>query len=311
MRVPGGEILAVLGRDACRRAVRTAEYDRAGHLSARHVERLRRRVDEMIDGLHREVPGHELDDGLEPRHRRADAESGEAVLGDRGVDHALVAEFLQQPLCHLVGALIFRDLLADHEHVLVAAHFLGHGVAQRFAHADRHHLGTGRHVGVGQHCRRRRRSRRRAGGNSNFIDLCAPAFGFGRRRRFRRMLLGGNVHALECAGALAIHQDQRDRRVDCHVLGAFGHEDFSERALVDRLDFHRGLVGLDLGDHVAGLHFLALVLHPLGEVALLHRGRERRHQDFDGHRRPLNAPRRSTAPKDRARGRARRIRRPR
>ncbi len=44
------------------------------------------------------------------------------------------AEFLQQPLRDLVGALIFGDLLAHHEHVVVAAHLLGHGVAQRFAH---------------------------------------------------------------------------------------------------------------------------------------------------------------------------------
>ena len=34
-----------------------------------------------------------------------------------------------------------------------------------------------------------------------------------------------------------------------------------ERALVDRLDLHGRLVGLDLGDHVAGLDRVALVLH--------------------------------------------------
>ena len=56
------------------------------------------------------------------------------MLGDRRVDHALGAEFLQQALRDLVGALIFGDFLAHHEDVLVAAHLLGHRVAQRFAH---------------------------------------------------------------------------------------------------------------------------------------------------------------------------------
>ncbi len=54
-------------------------------------------------------------------------------------------------------------------------------------------------------------------------------------------------------------------------------------ALVDRLDLHGRLVGLDLGDHVAGLDGVALLLQPLGEVALLHGRRERGHQDFDRH----------------------------
>ncbi len=72
--------------------------------------------------------------GFEPGERRADAEPGESVLGDRRVDHPHGAELLQQALRHLVGALIFGDLLAHHEHVLVAAHLLRHRVAQRLAH---------------------------------------------------------------------------------------------------------------------------------------------------------------------------------
>ena len=44
------------------------------------------------------------------------------------------AEFLQQALADLVGALVFGDLLAHQEHVGVAPHLLGHRVAQRLAH---------------------------------------------------------------------------------------------------------------------------------------------------------------------------------
>ena len=53
--------------------------------------------------------------------------------------------------------------------------------------------------------------------------------------------------------------------------------------LVDRLDLHRRLVGLDLGDDVAGFDLVAFLLQPLGKVALLHRGRQRRHEDVDRH----------------------------
>ena len=80
------------------------------------------------------------------------------------------------------------------------------------------------------------------------------------------------------------------------------------RALVHRFVFHRRLVGLDLGDDVTRLDLVALFLEPLGEVALFHRGRQRRHQDVDGHiacdvppfrstgSRPLSPPRRLRRP---------------
>ena len=84
----------------------------------------------MVDRLHGEVEGHELDDRLQPVEGGADAETGEAVLGDRSVDDAAVAELLQQALGHLVGALVFRDFLAHDEDLVVTAHLFGHGVAQ-------------------------------------------------------------------------------------------------------------------------------------------------------------------------------------
>jgi hypothetical protein len=48
--------------------------------------------------------------GAQPAHRRADADAGKAMLGDRRIDHALGAELLQQALRDLVGALIFARL---------------------------------------------------------------------------------------------------------------------------------------------------------------------------------------------------------
>ena len=88
---------------------------------------------------------------------------------------------------------------------------------------------------------------------------------------------GGRFHILAFAG-----QD-RDHLVDRHVGGAFRHHDLGDGALVDRLDLHGRLVGLDLGDDVAGFDLVAFLLKPLGKVALLHRGRQRRHENVDRH----------------------------
>ncbi len=312
----------MLGGDARGGAVGPAEHDLAGHLPARHIKRLRRRIDQLVDRLHGEIPGHELDDRFQPGKRGADAEAGKAVLGDRRVDDALGAELLQQPLRDLVGALIFGDLLAHHEHVLVAPHLLGHGVAQGFAHGHGHHFGAGGNVGVGGdfgfRCSGRSRSLRRLddplflNARLGFRDL----FGHRRGNRLRCLRRGFDRRFV-----LALAEDHRDRGVDRDVSGTFGHQDLAERAFVGRLDFHRRLVGLDLGDDVARLDAVAFLLEPLGEVALLHRRRQRGHEHFGRHRLTgsypdkllllrFNGRRWSTTRTDRARDRAWRIRRP-
>ena len=97
----------------------------------------------MVDRLHGEVPGHELDDGPEPRKARADADAGKAIFGDGRVDDAGRAELLEQALGHFVGALILGDLLAHDEDASVGPHLLGHGVAQRLAHGHGDHRGAG------------------------------------------------------------------------------------------------------------------------------------------------------------------------
>ncbi len=118
-----------------------------------------------------------------------------------------------------------------------------------------------------------------------FLDARAGFLDPLRRGRIglARCLARRRLAVLEGGGVLALGQDHRDRRVDRDVVGAFRHQDLAERALVDRLHLHGGLVGLDLGDDVAGFDRVALLLVPLGEVALLHRGRERGHQHFDRH----------------------------
>ena len=63
------------------------------------------------------------------------------------------------------------------------------------------------------------------------------------------------------------------------VLAALGNEDLADPALVDRLNLHGRLVGLDLGDDVARRDLVALAHVPFGELALLHGGRQCRHED--------------------------------
>ncbi len=94
---------------------------------------------------------------------------------------------------------------------------------------------------------------------------------------------------------LALFQKHGDHGVHLHAFGAFGHHDLANFALVDSFDFHRGLVGLDLANDLAGLHRVPDLDVPLGELALRHGGRQRRHQDIDRHDRPPRGQRLQTA----------------
>ena len=284
LRVHRREVVAVLRRHPRRGAVRAAEHDRRAHLAAGHVEGLRRRVDDLVDRLQREVEGHELDDRPQAGEGGADREAGEAVLGDRRVDDAPRPELVEQALADLVGALVLADLLADQEDVAVAAHLLGHRVAQRLAHrlvAERRPLGNlrrGRGRGGGLRRDRLRRS----------LLRCRRRGGLLRRRRGGLRRLGRRL--------LTLLDEHRDRRIDPHALGALADEELPDRPLVDGLELHRRLVGLDLGDHLAGGDAVALLDQPFRQRALLHGRRQRGHQYLGCHAsRPLRRRRRSRA----------------
>jgi hypothetical protein len=80
--------------------------------------------------------------------------------------------------------------------------------------------------------------------------------------------------------------ENRDRRPTFTPSVPFGDQDLGDRAFVDRLEFHRRLVGLDLGEDVAARHLVALLDQPFGKRALLHRRREGGHLELDRHRGP-------------------------
>ena len=52
----------------------------------------------MVNRLHGEVEGHELDNRAQAAEGCAGGDAGKAVFGDRGVDHPLGAEFVQEAL---------------------------------------------------------------------------------------------------------------------------------------------------------------------------------------------------------------------
>jgi hypothetical protein len=56
--VPSGVILRVLSTDTGSGTVRTSEDDGTWDISTRHVVCLSSRVDNLINGLHGEIPGH-------------------------------------------------------------------------------------------------------------------------------------------------------------------------------------------------------------------------------------------------------------
>ena len=95
---------------------------------------------------------------------------------------------------------------------------------------------------------------------------CWAAAGSSRPARTCRRLRpcgGGAAAARRGAGRATSVSPSSSRTaidgVDLHALGALGHDDLADLALVDGLDLHGGLVGLDLGDHLAGLDRVAFL----------------------------------------------------
>jgi hypothetical protein len=53
-------------------------------------------------------------------------------------------------------------------------------------------------------------------------------------------------------GAFAFAGEDGDHGIDLDALGASRDDDLADLALIDSFNFHRRLVGLDLGDDIAG-----------------------------------------------------------
>src|SRR5262249_58392415 len=84
---------------------------------------------------------------------------------------------------------------------------------------------------------------------------------------------GGGGLGRQCRGGcsaggqrgLALLEQEGDDGVHLYAFGSLGYDDLADLALVDRLDLHGGLVGLDLTDDLTRLDGVADLDVPLGE----------------------------------------------
>ena len=114
---------------------------------------------EVVPRARDEVGELHLGDGPQAHQRGAGAGADDGGLGQRRVEHAPRPELGLEALGDLEGAAVDADVLADHEHALVAAHLLAEAVRDRLQIGlDRHPLPVMRGVEI---FRRRPRRRRR------------------------------------------------------------------------------------------------------------------------------------------------------
>src|SRR5439155_4379267 len=86
---------------------------------------------QMVPGAGDEVRELHLGHRAHAHDRGAGAAADDRRLRERRVDHAPRAELLLEAERHLEGAAVDADVLADHEHALVAAHLLAEAVRDR------------------------------------------------------------------------------------------------------------------------------------------------------------------------------------
>ena len=117
------------GRTA-RRAQGRAQHHGHFPLAARHVVDFGRLVDHLVHGQGDEVAEHDVHDGPQAGHGRADGDAGKARLGNRRIQHALGAELLHQPGEDLERRAGLRHIFPDDEDARVAAHLFGQGFTE-------------------------------------------------------------------------------------------------------------------------------------------------------------------------------------
>lgn len=86
--------------------VGTSESDVTWLDTTGHVVGLCGGVDDLVNGLHGEVEGHELADWVKTGERSSDSQTAKAGLSDRAVDDSLVTEAVQKSFCNLVAVAV-------------------------------------------------------------------------------------------------------------------------------------------------------------------------------------------------------------
>jgi hypothetical protein len=116
-----------------------ADDDGAGDLAAGHVADVGGVVDDLVEGDRVEGPEHQLHDGADAEHGRADAETDETGLGDGRIDDAFGAILFEHALGDFVGAVKLGDFFAHDDDVGVAFDFFGECGSDGFAVSEDGH----------------------------------------------------------------------------------------------------------------------------------------------------------------------------
>ena len=122
---------AVLRAVALAAAVLAADDERDVDEAAGHVVHLGRLVEDLVGADQEEVHIHEFDDRAQADHGRTDGHAHKALLADRGVDHAALAELVHQVAGHAEEAAVGADVFADHVDALIALHLFADGFVNR------------------------------------------------------------------------------------------------------------------------------------------------------------------------------------
>ena len=131
VRVCRADVGAAIGR--------TTDDDGHIHQTAGHVAAEGGVVKELVDCNVAERHKHHLNDWADAEHGCANREARERSLGDRGVDHALVAVFSPEAFGDFVGTVVFGDFFAHDADVFVALELLVECLLNSFAVSDKWH----------------------------------------------------------------------------------------------------------------------------------------------------------------------------
>ncbi|MND56064.1 hypothetical protein D3C80_471600 [compost metagenome] len=82
---------------------------------------------------------------------------------------------------------------------------------------------------------------------------------------------------------LAVFGENCDQRVNLDAFSSGRNHQLGNNAFVDSFDFHRRLIGFNLGNHIAGRNLVAFFNQPLGKIAFFHGWRKRWHGDLNRH----------------------------
>src|SRR5262245_20242053 len=125
-------------------ADRGANHHLSCVFTARTVAVLRKLVDDLIVGRPNEVSELDLGDRHHAVQRHADRSAHDPALAERGVDHAFVAELVEEPRGDAEYAADFADVLPEHDHSLILTHRDAQRIVDRLNHV---HLRHGKNPG--------------------------------------------------------------------------------------------------------------------------------------------------------------------